>query len=147
VLLILSIAVLPSSIVISTISKFNNLDKSRKLIFIGSVEIVTFFVAFFILVPTYGSLGAAISTLIAFVASSIPSVVWSERALIRYISNSVIAIISGVSAGHLVGLVLATPPLLSALISITIASIMVIGLKNTTTREIKHLVKAAISGS
>jgi len=78
VLLILSIAVLPSSIVISTISKFNNLDKSRKLIFIGSVEIVTFFVAFFILVPTYGSLGAAISTLIAFIGSSIPSVVWSD---------------------------------------------------------------------
>jgi O-antigen/teichoic acid export membrane protein len=146
-LLVLSIAVLPSSIVINTISKFNTLDKSRKLISIGVVEILTFFLAFFFLVPHYGSLGAALSTLSAFVASSIPSIIWSEHPLIRYVSTSVIAIMIGVAAGYIIGLVFGgTSQLLSALISASITMIVIIRLKNTSTIEIRQLVRAAISG-
>jgi O-antigen/teichoic acid export membrane protein len=147
VLLVLSIAILPSSIVINTISKFNTLNKSRKLISIGVIEILTFFLAFFFLVPNYGSLGAALSTLVAFIASSIPSIVWSEHPLIRYVSISMIAIVLGVAAGYIIGLVfVGTSQLVDAIISAGITMIVIIRLKNTSTTEIRQLVRAAISG-
>ena len=103
ILLVLSIGILPSSIAINAISKFNYLGKSRELIAIGSIQILAFLVPFWFLVPQYGTLGAAVSMLIAFVSSSIPSVLWSEKKSMRYIGNSAIAIVSGFTLGYLVG--------------------------------------------
>ena len=59
ILLVLAVSILPSSITMNAISKFNNLDKPKKIISIGSIEILTFLLAFFFLVPHYGTLGAA----------------------------------------------------------------------------------------
>ena len=70
ILVVLSIGILPFSIMINSISKFNYLADSRKLILIGSSQIVTFLIAFFFLIPKYGTLGAAYSTFIAFLVSS-----------------------------------------------------------------------------
>jgi O-antigen/teichoic acid export membrane protein len=147
VLLVLSISVLPSTIVINTISKFNNLNQSRRLLTIGAILVLSFFVAFFSLVPLYGSLGAAFATLIAFICTSIPSIIWSESVVRRYLRNSVIAVISGVLVGYLIGLFLSqeiSPPL-RAMISFAVTMSIVMGLKNTSALEIRQIVREVIS--
>jgi O-antigen/teichoic acid export membrane protein len=145
ILLILSIAILPTAITMNAISKFNNLNDSRKLIAIGSTEILTFLITFFILIEPYGTLGAAFSTLIAFVSSSILSIIWSERTLIKYFAVSGIAILSGVSCGYVVGSILGINPFLVMLVSIGSAMMIIFVLKNTSPTEIVILVKGIIS--
>ena len=87
ILLVLSIGILPFSITFNTISKFNYLGNSIRLLSIGSCTgYLTFIVAFLLLVPHYGTVGAALSILIAFSASSIPSIIWLDRTSIRYIA-------------------------------------------------------------
>jgi O-antigen/teichoic acid export membrane protein len=147
VLLVLSMAVLPSTIVVNTISKLNNLNQSRRLLTIGAILVLTFFGAFFSLVPLYGSLGAAFATLIAFICTSIPSIIWSESVVRRYLRNSVVALISGVVAGYLIGLLLSqeiSPPL-RVMISIAVTMTIVMGLKNTSALELKQIVREVIS--
>src|SRR5919198_6293332 len=73
ILLVLSIAILPFSITMNFISKSNNLEMSTRLISIGLIEILVFLIAFFFLVPHYGTIGAAFATLIAFVSSCLLS--------------------------------------------------------------------------
>ena len=58
ILLFLSVSILPYCIVVNTISKLNNLGKSKKLVLLGAVEVSTFLLAFYFLVPHYGTLGA-----------------------------------------------------------------------------------------
>jgi O-antigen/teichoic acid export membrane protein len=145
VLLVLSVSILPSAITINTVSKFNNLSKPKKLISIGSVEILTFLVSFFFLVPHYGTLGAAFSTLIAFVSSSILSLIWSERIVIRYIGISIISIVVGTVAGRLSGLIVGIYPLAEILVSIGVTIMIIIALKNTSAIEIGQILKAMVN--
>ncbi|SRR6266487_3646848 len=145
ILLILSVAILPTSITMNAISKFNNLNESRKLIAIGSTEMLTFLISFFILVHQYGTLGAAFSTLIAFVSSSILSIIWSERTLLRYFAVSGIAILSGVSCGYVVNSIHGINPFLVILASICSAMMIIFVLKNTSLAETVILVKGIIS--
>jgi O-antigen/teichoic acid export membrane protein len=144
ILVILSIGILPSSIAMNAISKFNNLDKSRKLISIGSVQMLTFLIVFFLSVPHYGTLGAALSILIAFVASSIPSIIWSDSMSMKYVATSGVAILAGIAAGYTVISVVGIHPLVAALTSFGITLISVIVLKNTSVMEIKELVGIVI---
>jgi hypothetical protein len=51
--------------------------EQRRIISIGAIEILSLLVVFSFLVPKYGILGAGLSVLIAFSASSIPSMIWS----------------------------------------------------------------------
>lgn len=150
ILLVLSFSILPSAITINTISKFNNLNKPKKLILIGSVEILAFLVSFFLLVPNYGTLGAAFSTLIAFVISACLSLTWSERIIARYIGISIISIIVGSAAGRLVGLLMVVGghdiyPFLQIPVSVAITLVTVIALKNTSIVEIGDLVKTVLN--
>jgi O-antigen/teichoic acid export membrane protein len=140
ILLILSIGILPSAIVTNAISKFNNLGNSKKLISIGSIQILTFLIAFFFSVPHYGILGAALSTLIAFAASSIPSIIWSDRVSMKYVATSGVAILAGVAAGYTVISVVGIHPLVAALTSFGITLMIVIALKNTSVTEIGEIV-------
>jgi O-antigen/teichoic acid export membrane protein len=145
ILLVLSICILPSSITMNAISKFNNLDNPRKLISIGSIEILTFLMSFFLLVPRYGTLGAAFSILIAFVSSSALSLIWSERASIRYIATSAISIIAGVISGYVIGLIVVVYPIEIFITSIGVTLIVIFALKNTSPNEIRQLVKGMIN--
>jgi len=145
ILLVLSISILPSCITMNAISKFNNLDKSRKLISIGSTEILTFLLAFFFLVPHYGALGAAFSTLIAFVSSAVLSIIWSERRSVRHIGTSCVAIIAGVASGYVFGLMVAIHPLELILISVAVSLTVVTALKNTSPNEIRQLVRGVVN--
>jgi O-antigen/teichoic acid export membrane protein len=148
ILLVLSIGILPSSIAINAISKFNYLGKSKELITIGSIQILAFLIPFIFLVPLYGTLGAAVSILIAFVGSSIPSIIWSERISMKYIGNSAFAIISGFTLGYVVGIIFdGIHPAVQILISTGAALAVVLALKNTTAREIGQLVRDVLRKS
>jgi O-antigen/teichoic acid export membrane protein len=142
ILLLLSIGILPSSIAINAISKFNYLGKSRELITIGSIQVLAFLVPFLFLVPLYGTLGAAASMLIAFVSSSIPSIIWSERIAMRYIGNSVIAVISGFALGYAAGIIFdEIHSGMQILTSAGAALAVILVLKNTSIGEIEQIVK------
>jgi O-antigen/teichoic acid export membrane protein len=150
ILLVLSFSILPSAITINTVSKFNNLNKPKKLILIGSVEILAFLVSFFLLVPNYGTLGAAFSTLIAFIVSACLSLTWSERIIARYIGISIISIIVGSAAGRLVGLLTVVGgrdiyPILQIPISVAITLVIIIALKNTSIVEIGDLARTVLN--
>ncbi|MFL6469431.1 MAG: lipopolysaccharide biosynthesis protein [Nitrososphaeraceae archaeon] len=145
ILLVLSIAILPFSITMNFISKFNNLDMSRRLLSIGFIEILAFLIAFFFLVPHYGALGAAFSTLTAFVSSCLLSLIWSDARSIRYIGVSAMAIVGGVTASHIIGLIINVHPIMAILISVAISLSIVVTLKNTSPNEIYQLAKGMIS--
>jgi O-antigen/teichoic acid export membrane protein len=145
ILLVLSIAILPFSITMNLISKFNNLQMTARLISIGLVEVVAFLLTFVFLVPHYGALGAAFSTLAAFVSSSLLSLAWSERRTIRYVGISALAIILGIFASHMIDLATSSHPVVTILISMVISLSTVIMLKNISTYEINQLAKGIIT--
>ena len=145
ILIVLSIAILPFSITMNFISKFNNLQMTARLISIGLVEVVAFLITFVFLVPHYGAVGAAFSTLAAFVSSSLLSLAWSERRTIRYVCVSAMAIILGIVSSHIIGLATSIHPAAMILISMAISLSMVIILKNISINEINQLAKGIIA--
>jgi len=147
ILVVLSIAILPFSIMINAISKFNFKDDPKKLILVGSAQLLTFLITFYFLVPNYGTLGAAFSILIAFVASCIPSIVWSDRILIRYIINTCIAILVGWVVGFGISSVIGGGifiQIASVLSAVTVTFAIILGLRNTSRNEITQLIKALL---
>jgi O-antigen/teichoic acid export membrane protein len=141
ILLILSLGILPISITINAVSRFNNLDQPRKIIVIGIVEISVLVLAFFFLVPLYGTLGAAFALLISFISSSIPSVIWSERISLKHITVSIAAIAAGWSAGNLVSITISLAPIVLIAISSGVAMATIVILKNTSPSEIRHIIE------
>ena len=145
VLLVLAIAIFPYVIVINAISKFNNLGKSKKIVSLGTIQLVAFLLTFFLLVPEYGTLGAAFSILTASVASAIPSLIWSESRLLRYVVKSCISIIAGLTFGYLAGFWLfSISPALVILSSVTVTLLLVFMLKVTSTKEMSLMVSDII---
>jgi O-antigen/teichoic acid export membrane protein len=145
ILLVLSVAILPFSITMNFISKSNNLEMSTRLVSIGLIEILVFLIAFFFLVPHYGTIGAAFATLIAFISSCLLSLFWSEARSIRYVATSAMAIIAGVAASHIIGLIINVHPVIAILISVGVSLSIVIILKNTSPNEIGQLAKGIIT--
>lgn len=141
-LLVLSIAILPFSIVTITISKFNYLGQSTKLIVMGIIQITSFLMPFFLLTPQYKGLGASISILIGYIASSIPAIIWSERSLIRYIVVSVMAITAGWIGGYAMGNTFGH--LAATLTAVFITIVLVIALKNMSITEIRQILTGII---
>ncbi|HJT49007.1 MAG TPA: oligosaccharide flippase family protein [Nitrososphaeraceae archaeon] len=145
VLLVLSIAILPFSITMNSISKFNNLQMTARLIAIGLVEIIAFLIAFVFLVPHYGALGAAFSTLTAFASSSLLSLAWSDRRTIRYVGVSALAMSAGFVVSHIINLSISIHPVSMILISMVISLGIIIILRNISTNEINQLAKGIIA--
>lgn len=141
ILVVLAIAVIPSAILANATSRFNNQGKPRELVVIGAVRVGLFLVSFFMLVPQFGTLGAAYSILISFMASAALSVIWSERALLRYVGISILSVISGVLAGQLtIYFFQQSYPLLTIGASIVLALIVAFVLRCTSAKEIVALV-------
>jgi hypothetical protein len=93
-------------------------------------------------------LKSAVSMLIAFVSSSIPSVIWSERISMRYICNSAIAVVSGFALGYAAGLIFdEIHPGVQVLISAGAALAVILALGNTSTRDIGQLVREILKKS
>jgi O-antigen/teichoic acid export membrane protein len=139
VLVVLAAAIFPYTIVVNAISKFNNLGKPRQIIVIGSIHVILFLATFILLVPSYGTLGAAFSILIATIASAVASIIWSDRRLVqKYIFTSLVSIVSGLAAGYAVRLVLGSSvhPFIGVLFSVAVVAIVIFGLKNTSPKEL-----------
>lgn len=150
---ILSLGVLPYVMTMNAISKFNNLGRPRKLILIGSVQILAFIVCFAILVPAYGTMGASLSVFVAFASSAIPSIIWSGRLLARHFASSCVAVAAGAVAGYAIHYAFGTFPITSGssnnyyssiiaiLFSIALSTIVIFLLKNTSLAEMREIVK------
>ncbi len=138
-LVILAIGIIPTVILLNAISKFNNLNEHKKLIAVGSVMLVSFFVAFFVFVPQYGSLGAAYSITLSFTVSAVLSLRWSERDSIRYVAASLLSIFIGVVLGQVVEMIVDhTIP--AILVSICTCFAMILATKCTNIDEIRKII-------
>jgi O-antigen/teichoic acid export membrane protein len=141
-LFILSIGILPSIIVMNSISKFNNSNDSRKIIATGSIQFAAFLILFMIFVPIYGIFGA-VSIFIAYIASSIPPLIWSNGPVRRYALNSTLATFSGILLGYAILWGANTVhPIMAIFASVTLTMITTLLFKNTTPREIKEILKS-----
>jgi O-antigen/teichoic acid export membrane protein len=143
ILLVLSMGILPTAIVMNAISKFNNSGEQRKIIAIGLIQIAGFLTSFVLLVPHYGSLGAAYSILIAYSASSAFSVYWFERLQRRYIAASLVAVIIGWAAGYIISMIL-DYSLIVIISSVVTTLVVVFVLKITSTSEIRQVIRNVI---
>lgn len=144
---ILALSILPFSIAVNSIAKFNNTGNTRRIILTGSIQMLVFLVLFFMTVPQYGTLGASLSILMAFIASAGIAGRWLEKTSFRYIASSCLSILAGVTIGQSIGIVAANQQLLVPLISVSVTSTTLILLKNTTIRELKQLFKAFVAAT
>jgi O-antigen/teichoic acid export membrane protein len=144
ILIILSIGIIPACIVILSISKLNSLSKFRHIVTIGSLQVVSFMLPFYLLVPYYETMGAAFSILISFAISSAPSIMWLGRSCARSIMGCSLSVTSGVFFGALCNMLIGYE-IPSALVSFVATIITLFLLKNLSTLEIKYLVKAAFT--
>jgi O-antigen/teichoic acid export membrane protein len=142
-LFILSVSILPSIIVMNSISKFNNSNESRKIIVIGCIQFTAFLISFMISVPLYGIFGAAVSIFVAYLISSIPSLIWSNGAVRRYVVNSTIATFAGILLGYAILWGASTiHPIMAIFASVTLTTIITLLFKNTTPQEIREILKS-----
>ena len=144
ILIVLAIAIFPLTIVTNAISKFNLSGNSKKLVSLGMIQLLTFLVFFFLFVPYAGTMGAALSILIAYSATSIPAILWSDRALIKYILVSGIAIFIGYGAGKTLEVFISGTAISSALsliIALCVTLCIIIILKNVPITEMRELIR------
>jgi O-antigen/teichoic acid export membrane protein len=141
-LVILAAGILPSVILSNANSKFNNLNKHKELLAVGSVRLVSFLVAFFVLVPQYGSLGAAYSITVSFISSAVLSLRWFGRDSIRYIAASIFSIFVGVMLGRIIEMFV-DHAIAAILISICACFAMIIATKCTDIDEIRNIIATA----
>jgi O-antigen/teichoic acid export membrane protein len=145
-LLVLAIAIIPYIIVINAISKFNNLGSTRKIIYLGTIQLVVFLLTFFTLTPYYGTMGSALAILIASISAAVPAIAWSERLLFRYVLLSCISIAIGLVTGYLVTFFIEdnVNPAIPIATSITATMLMILFLKVTSTNEISLMMAGII---
>jgi O-antigen/teichoic acid export membrane protein len=141
ILLVLSLGILPTTIAMNAISKFNNLGHGRKIIVIGIIQVAGFLISFFILVPHYGDIGAAYSILISSTASAAVAVILFQRAERRYIANSVIAVIIGSVTGYVINFIFGYG-LLTIVSSVVVTSVVLLALRNTSVSELRQLIRS-----
>jgi O-antigen/teichoic acid export membrane protein len=149
-LLILAVGILPFAIVTNAISSLNYLGKPRKLLFMGLLQMGTFLLAFMILVPQFNATGAALSILLSYSVSCIPALVWSEKILIRYVANVVIAIMTGWVISYLFRILIPDGVInefLTLLISILVTMITIFALKNTSISEVRTLLNTIVKST
>jgi O-antigen/teichoic acid export membrane protein len=150
VLMILGVGILPFAVATNTISRFNYLGMSKRLLFIGSLQMIGFIVSFILLVPPFKGVGAAISILISYSVSCIPALIWSEKILLRYIANTAIAIIVGWGISNIVKLLLPysiISEITTLLTSIVVTMVIIVALKNTSISEVRALLQTVIRGT
>ncbi|TLX88757.1 MAG: hypothetical protein E6K94_11740 [Thaumarchaeota archaeon] len=144
-LVILAVGILPFALATNTISRFNYLGMSRRLLFIGLLQMIGFIVSFIILVPQIKVIGAALSILISYSVSCIPALIWSEKILLRYVANTLIAIIAGWGISYIVKLSIADGiinEITTLLTAIVVTMVIILALKNTSITEVRTLLQA-----
>jgi O-antigen/teichoic acid export membrane protein len=144
VLVVLAAAIFPYTILINAISKYNNIGKPKPIIVIGMIHLVMFLGTFALLVPSYGTLGAAFSVLISSIVSALPSLVWSKKGLLlRYTFRSLVSIFAGLSAGYAIQMSFgfALSPIIPIMVSLAVVMLLIFSLKNTSPVEIIRIAK------
>jgi len=145
VLFVLAIAIIPSSITINMISKLNNLNKSKMLIVSGLLQIAIFFISFFVLVPLYETLGAAISILFAYSGSSLLLIILTEHGSFRYIVFACLSVLVGFTMGYTLSMIISDEQqFLIVICSVAISIIVIFASKNMTIKETGILLKAML---
>jgi O-antigen/teichoic acid export membrane protein len=150
ILVILAIAILPFAITANTISRLNYISNSKRLIAMGSLQLIVFLAAFIVLVPQFNAVGAALSILLAYTASCILSLIWSEKILLRYIGNVVIAVTAAWFISKILSWLLPDGNIdlfLTILSSVTITLAIIFASKNTSPKEVTKLLKAIINST
>lgn len=142
-LMILAIGILPFSVITTSISNFNYLKQSRRIIIVGTVQLSAFAISFFILVPMYGTIGNAISITIGFLTSAAVCLYWTERIGIKYVLTSILAVVIGCMFGRF-ALVFAENVVLSTFICFLVTTIMIVLLKNITVKDLKGIITSTI---
>lgn len=147
ILIILAAAIIPFAIATNSISRFNYLDMPRKLVFVGCLQIIGFIVGFFVLVPLLSTVGAALSILLSYTLSCVPALIWSEKILLRYLLNAVIAVLGGVAISEFIEILMperTISDITLALTSVIVSLIIIFVLKNTSVQEVRTLVKTIL---
>jgi O-antigen/teichoic acid export membrane protein len=142
VLVVLAAGVLPSVILSNAMSKFNNQNKPKNLLAIGSLRIGVFLIAFSSLVPQFGTLGAAYAILASFSSAAVLSTIWSERTSLRFIGISILSIVAGVFSGTLVSTGVQAHPVFAIITSLSTALLIIFSLRCTSTKEIVAVIGA-----
>lgn len=142
VLFILALGIIPSSLTINIISKLNNLNKSKLLVLVGILQVVTFFASFLALVPEYGTVGAALSIFLTYLISSIVLVIRTEYDSLKYILFASLSILIGFIVGFIMKNYLGIyPEYLVVIISVGIAILVTLLTKGLTIKETKYIIK------
>jgi O-antigen/teichoic acid export membrane protein len=146
-LLIMSAGMFPYTIVVNAISRFNNTDSPREIVTIGSILVSVFLLSFVFLVPLYGIVGAALSILLASIASALPAIHWLRNAsLTRYATTSLISILAGIGIGYFIkGAFDFIHPVFYLLICVAAVMIINLGLKNTSLGELRLIAKGIVA--
>jgi O-antigen/teichoic acid export membrane protein len=145
VLVILAVAIIPSSITANLISKLNNLNKSKLLVFSGLVQIVTFFISFYVLVPMYGTIGAAISILVTYLSSSLFLIILSGHGSFRHILFVCLSVFAGFIVGYMISMIPGNEQqYLIIIFSVATSILVILASKNMTIKETKFLLKAML---
>jgi O-antigen/teichoic acid export membrane protein len=150
ILVILAAGILPFAIVTNTISRFNYLDMSRKILLVGSLQIAGFIVGFILLVPQFSTMGAALSVLLSYIVSCIPALIWSEKILLRYLLNTILAVVGGLAISNIFGVFIPggiVNEVTVSLTSVLVTIILIFILKNTTVCEIRTLFKTLVKST
>ncbi|MFY3741752.1 MAG: O-antigen/teichoic acid export membrane protein [Candidatus Nitrosomirales archaeon] len=141
ILVILSAGILPSAILVNATSRFNNQNMPGKLLAIGTIRVGVFLVSFFALVPVMDSLGAAYSILISFSSSAALSIIWSGKAVLKYIGISSLSVISGVVISKSVAFIVdGVHPVLVIGTAVGAALCIMLALRCTSTKEIAAMI-------
>lgn len=142
ILIVLALAIIPMSVTVNLISKLNNLNKSKTLIITGFIQIVTFFICFILIVPIYGTMGAAISILVTYTISSIFLVIISDRNSFRWILSACFSIIAGFTANYFLETIMGyQQELVITIFSAAVSVIAIFLSKSMTIKETSLLIK------
>jgi O-antigen/teichoic acid export membrane protein len=146
-LLIMSAAMFPYTIVVNAISRFNNMGSPREIVTIGSILVSVFLLSFILLVPIYGIVGAALSILLASVASALPAIHWLRNTLLtRYATTSLLSILAGVGIGYCIKFTFDfIHPVFYLLICVTVVMIINFSVRNTSLGELRLIAKGIIA--
>jgi len=115
------------------------------LILNGIVQIVIFLVSFNVLVPIYGTLGMAISILIAYLSSSLLLIILIDHKSFKYITMACFSIVGGFIVGSTTSMMIGNTQQLLVVFFSVVTSIIIIFLSNNMNiSETKSLVKSLI---
>ena len=147
-LMILAAGILPFAFATNTISRFNYSGMSKRILFIGLLQIIGFIVSFTILVPQIGVVGAALSIAISYSISCVPALIWSEKILFRYLANTVIAVIVGYTISSSVNVFFhggIASEITTFVTAIIVTMVIIVALKNTSVTEIRTLLRSVVN--